>query len=194
METITKKINLNVSQPNNYQLVHAMQGDHNTVEITATIWNGNKLYDIDSDSISLEWQSPSGSKRDCPIKENTEHTVTFLLTKEMLAENGDYTFCLRFDYSGNDVLRTFCSTMKVMRAPFGQLMDSEFVTLTELVNEAKSYYNKLVSEKGQPNGIATLDQDGKLPLSQLPGVNEIWSQAEPSSNAQRINDCWMSEY
>lgn len=146
MTTITKKIDLNVSQPNNYQLVHAMQGDSNTVEILVTIWNGNKLYSIDCDRVSLEWQSPSGGKRDYPIHNYTQHTATFLLKEEMLAENGDYTFCLRFDNSKNHVLRTFCSTMKVMRAPFGQLMDSEVVTLTELVNKAKFYYEQLISE------------------------------------------------
>ena len=73
-------------------------------------------------------------------------------------------------------------------------MDSEIVTLTELVNKAKSYYDKLISEKGQPGGIATLDQDGKIPLSQLSGVNEIWSQAEPANDSQRLQDYWMREY
>lgn len=146
MTTITKKIDLNVSQPNNYQLVHAMQGDSNTVEILATIWNGNKLYSIDCDRISLEWQSPSGGKRDYPILEHTDNTVTFILKDEMLVENGDYAFCIRFDNGDNDVLRTFRSTMRVIRAPFGQLMDSEVVTLTELVNKAKFYYEQLISE------------------------------------------------
>ena len=200
METITKNINLNVSQPNNYQLIHAMQGDNNTIEIVATIWEENKLYNIDCDNISLEWQSPSGNRKDCPIKENTDHTVTFTLTDNMLAENGDYTFCIRFDSGENDALRTFCSTMQVKQAPFGQLMESEIVTITELLQETKSYaketksyYEKLISEKGKPNGIATLDKSGKLPLSQLSGVNEIWSQTEPSNNAQRIDDYWLVE-
>lgn len=191
MEAITKNINLNVSQPNNYQLIHAMQGDNNTIEIVATIWEENKLYNINCNNISLEWQSPSGNRKDCPIKENTDHTVTFALTDNMLAENGDYTFCIRFDNGKNDTLRTFCSTMKVAQAPFGQIMSSEIVTITELVNEAKSYYNKLISEKGKANGIATLDSTGKLPLSQLSGVNEIWSQTEPANNAQRIDDYWI---
>ncbi len=139
MTTITKKINLNVSQPNNYQLVHAMQGDSNTVEILATIWDGNKMYAIDCDQISLEWQSPSGSKRDYPVVEHTQHTATFLLKKEMLVENGDYAFCIRFDNSDNDVLRTFPSTMRVIRAPFGQLMDSQVVTITEFINASKNH-------------------------------------------------------
>ncbi len=145
MTTITKKINLNVSQPNNYQLVHAMQGDSNTVEILATIWDGNKIYSIDCDQISLEWQSPSGSKRDYPVAEHTQHTATFFLKKEMLVENGDYAFCIRFDNSDNDVLRTFPSTMRVIQAPFGQLMDSEIVTLTELVNKANNYKEQAAS-------------------------------------------------
>ncbi|MCI8337900.1 MAG: hypothetical protein HFH62_04325 [Lachnospiraceae bacterium] len=145
MTTITKKINLNVSQPNNYQLVHAMQGDSNTAEILATIWDGNKIYSIDCDQISLEWQSPSGSKRDYPVAEHTQHTATFLLKKEMLVENGDYAFCIRFDNSDNDVLRTFPSTMRVIQAPFGQLMDSEIVTLTELVNKANNYKEQAAS-------------------------------------------------
>lgn len=194
MTTITKNINLNVSQPNNYQLLHAMQGDNNTIKIIATIWEENKPYNVDCDSISLEWQSPSGNRKDYPATSSTQHTVSFILKTEMLVENGDYIFCVRFDGSNNDTLRTFPSTLRVSQAPFGQLMDTEIVTLTEILNKTKYYYNKLISEKGQPNGIATLDKNGKIPLSQMSGINEIWSVNIPADNEQRINDYWMSEY
>ena len=60
--------------------------------------------------------------------------------------------------------------------------------------QAKEYYNKFATQKGQPNGIATLDENGMLPLSQLSSIHEICSFTEPDSDAQRINDCWLQEY
>lgn len=60
--------------------------------------------------------------------------------------------------------------------------------------KSEEYYQKLVSEKGNPEGIATLDQNGKLPLSQLSAANEIWSQSEPINNVQRADDYWFVEY
>ena len=171
MNIIEQNIDLNVCYPNNYQIIHAIQGDNNTIKVTATIWDKNELYTIVADSVALEWQSPSGHKRDCPITEYTKHTVSFILTNELLAENGDNIFVIRFENTNDDCKRTSSACVKVSGAPYGQLLTDEIETITGYVNKSKEYYDNLVTEKGQPNGIAILDENGKVPLVELPDAS-----------------------
>ena len=61
MQSIVKEINLNIGQPNNYQLIHAMQGDNDTTTIIAHLFNINKPYIIDSDIILFSATTPTHS-------------------------------------------------------------------------------------------------------------------------------------
>ena len=46
LTTVKKEIALNVGQPNNFELFCAMQGDNKSFEVTATLYDTNKLYTI----------------------------------------------------------------------------------------------------------------------------------------------------
>lgn len=178
-----------------------MQGDHDTIEITATIYDGNEKYVIDCDMIEIDCKSPNNTKNSIKVKSNTEHTVTFLLDQTILSENGKHEFSIRFMSDPDISLTTFPAIIFVSQAPIGEFTPGEFATMTELVleskkclNETKKSYEKLITEKGKPGGIASLDEEGKLPLSQLPGVNETWNQSTPSDSSQRVNDYWVQEF
>lgn len=51
----------------------------------------------------------------------------------------------------------------------------------------------LKSEKGAANGVATLDENGKIPPSQLP-IYELVSETEPIEGIQSIGSFWLQEY
>lgn len=201
MNIVKKEVNLNVRHPNNYQIIHAMQGDNDSIEITATIYDGNQKYKIDCDMVEIECISPKRVKNSIKVESNTENTVTFILNKKILAEEGKHEFVIRFMKKPDISLTTFPAVIYVSQAPIGELTTREFATITELVFETKDYlnqtidyYNKLIAEKGQAGGIATLDDNGKVPLSQLTVPYEIWRQTEPSDQEQRENDYWLVEY
>ena len=194
LNIIEQNIDLNVCYPNNYQIIHAIQGDNNTIKVTATIWDKNELYTIVADSVALEWQSPSGHKRDCPITEYTKHTVSFILTNELLAENGDNIFVIRFENTNDDCKRTSSACVKVSGAPYGQLLTDEIETITGYVNKSKEYYDNLVTEKGKPNGIATLDDSGHLMRMQSDELFSVNGVSPPPPSIQRVGDYWINLY
>ncbi len=151
---IKKEINLNVRYPSNYQIIHAMQGDHDSIEITATIYDGNDKYNINCDMIEIECITPKRVKKSIKVTNHTENTVTFTLDKNVLSEEGKHEFVIRFMEKPNVSLTTFPAVIYVVQAPIGELTDKEFTTITELVFETKGYlnetidhYNKLIAEK-----------------------------------------------
>lgn len=97
MQKIEHKINLNMSQPNNFEYIHAMQGDYDAEVIIATLYDKNTIYNIDSSTkVILQGATESGGLivYDNIIINDDRHSVTFPLTKEMLAEYGDISFIL----------------------------------------------------------------------------------------------------
>lgn len=96
MQKIEHKINLNMSQPNNFEYIHAMQGDYDAEFVIATLYDKNTIYNIDSSTkVILQGVTESGGLIVYDnIIINDEHSVTFPLTKEMLAEYGDISFIL----------------------------------------------------------------------------------------------------
>lgn len=181
MNKIIKHINLNVNEPVNYPIIHAMQGDNNTITVIATLYDLNKLYMIDDtvDVIRLIGTTPSGSVIDKIITEHTKHTVTFTLSENMLAVDGELILTIVLcNSTTNDVLSTFPFCGKVSNAPMGQAQTSEITSMTDLVLEAaryaedaKEYYEKAIER----NGISITHQ-----------------QNEPTD--QSTNDYWFSDY
>ena len=96
MQKIEHKINLNMSQPNNFEYIHAMQGDYDAEVIIATLYDGNTIYNIDTDKVILQGSTESNGLivYDNITINDDGHSVTFPLTKEMLAEYGDISFIL----------------------------------------------------------------------------------------------------
>lgn len=73
LEIVKKEISLNVGQPNNFELICAMQGDNKTFEITATLYDVNKLYNVTTDNIKLKGVNPVGQNICMDIDRAAQH-------------------------------------------------------------------------------------------------------------------------
>lgn len=183
MNTITKHINLNVSQPNSYQLIHAMQNDHDSIEVVASLFNGNEVYNIDDsvDVILFSGRTSSGALIENNAKSHTENSVTFLLTRNMLHDAGDLRFCIKLlDTGGNIVLSTNESVIHVHGEPSDDLTEPEISVITDFILEAKEICQEV--------------KDTYQKMMSKNFLNELWQNTEPDSDEQMINDYWMQEY
>lgn len=176
---VTHTIDLNVSQPNNFEYVYTTQGDYGSDKIIANLYDQNVPYEIDCDLIVLQGVTPYGDlieiSKGLEISKD-RHSVTFTLTKDMLSSAGDIQYTLSFiDTTGRCKKTTFPFTIKNTIEPSGAISSSTLTAITDYVLEAKQYaedakqsYDDLVSEKGKMNGIASLDENGIVPSDQLP--------------------------
>lgn len=97
MQKIEHKINLNMSQPNNFEYIYAMQGDYDAEFVIATLYDKNTIYNIDSSTkVILQGATEFGELivYDNIIINDDRHSVTFPLTKEMLSVSGNISFIL----------------------------------------------------------------------------------------------------
>lgn len=158
---ITHEIDLNVGQPNNKQLIHINQGEYDSVQIMAHIWNKNKPYTIDADKIRIEGKLSSGAllfDGDSAIqivKEN-DTTVSFILTKPIAASVGSFNFSLLF-YKGSDVLKkTFPFTIRVSGNPANNVKsDAVLDGVIKKLEQQEQEYNQLatVAKTGDYNDL-----------------------------------------
>ena len=175
MQSIVKEINLNIGQPNNYQLIHAMQGDNDTTTIIAHLFNINKPYVIDSDIILFSATTPTHSYISKVIEKYDNTSVKFVLDNNMLAVNGELVFSIIFmDSTTEQSLSTYPSVIHISHAPDGVIQETDISAITDYILEAKkyasltkNYYEELIAQKGQANGIAILDENAKVPLLEL---------------------------
>lgn len=210
---LCKEINLNIKQPNHFELINVMQGSLHSVKVIAHLYDGNQPYQI-PDTVT-EYQLlgilPSGKYLiDDKISKCDANSVSFFIHKNMMAKAGYVEFTISLIEDGDvSIIETFPAKIMVTAIP-GQESEQtdEIPIITESLQEVKKnakiavqaaekseeYYHKLISEKGQPDGIATLDENGILPLSQLSAPNEIWCQTEPLEDAQRTSDYWLFPY
>lgn len=137
LTVVKKNISLNVGQPNNFELICAMQGDNKSFEITATLYDVNKLYTIGTNSIKLQGINPMGANIRKDVKSHTANTVTFDLTADMLAYDGLLKLVLVFTDSTTQ-LTTFPFVIKVVNAP-GNTDSDDIKTVSALVEEAKKW-------------------------------------------------------
>lgn len=158
---ITHEIDLNVGQPNNKQFIHINQGEYDSVQIMAHIWNKNKPYTIDADKIRIEGKLSSGAllfDGDSAIqivKEN-DTTVSFILTKPIAASVGSFNFSLLF-YKGSDVLKkTFPFTIRVSGNPANNVKsDAVLDGVIKKLEQQEQEYNQLatVAKTGDYNDL-----------------------------------------
>ena len=137
LEIVKKEISLNVGQPNNFELICAMQGDNKSFEITATLYDVNKLYTINTDNIKIKGVNPLGSNLYKDIKGHTANTVTFALTEDMLAYDGLLKLVLVLTESSTQ-LTTFPFVIKVVNSP-GNTDADDMKTVSALVEEAQKW-------------------------------------------------------
>lgn len=137
MEIVKKEISLNVGQPNNFELICAMQGDNKTFEITATLYDVNKLYNVTTDNIKLKGVNPVGQNICMDIDSHTEHTVTFTLKDGLLAYDGLAKLVLVFTESSKQ-LTSFPFVIKVINSP-GDTSATDIITVSGFVEEAEKW-------------------------------------------------------
>lgn len=169
MNEIIKNINLNVRQPNNFQLITAMQNDNETIKIIATLYDGNSLYTIEKsiDIIRLTGRTANDAIIDCLITDYTDHTVTFVLTKNMLSSDGDMKLSISMtDSSTNQILSTYPFIIKVHNSPVGSFSVTEIKTLDEYVQKAKDYVDEAKNYATAWTG--SLLPQGDITFAQLP--------------------------
>ena len=183
MGNIEKHVYLNISQPNNFQLIHVMQGSIDSVTVIAHLFDGNVPYTIPDTirSYRIMGVLPSGKYLiDGNVTKYDETSVSFQINKNMMARAGNVKFTISLsDASDDSVIETFPAEIMVTGVPgqdTEQTDEIPFITealekIEDGISETKDYYNKLISEKGQPNGIAILDENGKVPLIELPDAS-----------------------
>ena len=113
MQEIVHNINLNLSQPNNFEYIHVMQGDYNSEKVVATLFNGNKLYTVDAQKATLQGSTSDGGlilQNNIEISED-KHQVIFDITKEMSSCPGELTCNIVFS-SNNQKKSTFPFVIK----------------------------------------------------------------------------------
>lgn len=137
LTTVKKEIALNVGQPNNFELFCAMQGDNKSFEVTATLYDTNKLYTINTDNIKIKGENPVGLTILKNVDSHTANTVTFTLTEDMLMYDGLLKLVLVFAESSTQ-LTTFPFIVKVVNSPGNNTAD-DIKTVSALVEEAKKW-------------------------------------------------------
>lgn len=138
MQEIVHNINLNLSQPNNFEYIHVMQGDYNTEKVIATLFDGNKLYTIDAQKASLQGSTSDGGLilQDGITISADKHQVTFDITKEMSSCTGELTCNIVFS-SDNQKKSTFPFVIKNTADITGRAPVSVLTTISDYVDRAE---------------------------------------------------------
>ncbi len=120
LNTITHEIDLNMSQPNNFQYVHVMQDDYDAEYIKCTLYDGNAPYTVSCprDSITVRCQLPNGRETEDIVESTSGNTVTFKVSGKMTQVKGNVLAALSlFDTNGRK--SPFPFVIKVIGAPEG---------------------------------------------------------------------------
>ena len=138
MQEITHNIALNLSQPNNFEYIHIMQGDYNAEKVIATLFDGNKLYTIDAQKASLQGSTSDGGLilQDGIAISADKHQVTFEITKEMSSCTGELTCNIVFS-SDNQKKSTFPFIIKNTADITGRTPVSVLTTISDYVDRAE---------------------------------------------------------
>jgi hypothetical protein len=103
------------------------------------------------------------------VEEDLEIQITNLET--LINQQG----VIGFDYDSESrtlsIIRSDNEVEANVELPLADGLQSGFISMDDFL-EFKGKINS--SEKGQPNGVAILDSDGKVPLSELPIDNELF--------------------
>lgn len=139
MKQLTHEINLNMTQPNNFEYVYAMQSDYDSEIVVATLYDRNTLYTIDANQAVLNGVTENGNTivyNNVTI-DSDKHRISFPLTKEMLFESGDTRFVVSFfDTRNNQRKSAFPFIIKSGSDAEGTLPVSVLKKISEYVAEA----------------------------------------------------------
>lgn len=141
MKQLTHEINLNMTQPNNFEYVYAMQSDYDSEIVVATLYDGNTLYTIDANQAQAVLNGVTENGNTIVYNNVTidsdKHRISFPLTKEMLFESGDTRFVVSFfDTRNNQRKSAFPFIIKSVSDAEGTLPVSVLKKISEYVAEA----------------------------------------------------------
>lgn len=151
LNIIEKHINLNVSQPNDFELVCAMQNTQDSLKIIAKLYDANVPYILDNtvSHVMLQGVSPCGMAILKEITEYTSTTASFLLSDNMLAVDGDLKLSIvitanteNSDNASKQIISTFPFKIRVIHAPIGEVQESEIDSIIKFVLKAEEYANE----------------------------------------------------
>lgn len=120
LNTIPHEIDLNMSQPCNFQYIHIMQYDYDAEYIKCNLYDGNKPYIISctKDSIIVKCELPDGKEIESKVENIDNNSVTFKISDKMTQVKGDvFTALSLIDANGKK--SPFPFIMKVIKAPDG---------------------------------------------------------------------------
>lgn len=139
MKQLTHEINLNMTQPNNFEYIYAMQSDYDSEIVVATLYAGNTLYTIDANQAVINGVTENGNTivyNNVTI-DSDKHRISFPLTREMLFESGDTRFVVSFfDTRNNQRKSAFPFIIKSVSDAEGTLPVSVLKKISEYVAEA----------------------------------------------------------
>ena len=180
MQEIVHNINLNLSQPNNFEYIHVMQGDYNSEKVVATLFNGNKLYTVDAQKATLQGSTSDGGlilQNNIEISED-KHQVIFEITKEMSSCPGELTCNIVFS-SNNQKKSTFPFIIKNTADITGRTPVSVLTTISDYVDRAEkaaSDAEKTLNDKADKDHKHT-----KSDITDFPTLGTASSKDVPSS-------------
>ena len=120
LDTIIHEIDLNMSQPNNFQYIYAMQNDYAAEYIRCTLYDGNKLYNIkcNKGDIIAKAELPTGYEALPIVYACDLNTITLKITKDITCFGGDVKIAISL-LDGDAKKSTFPFILKVTDAPAG---------------------------------------------------------------------------
>lgn len=165
MKQLTHEINLNMTQPNNFEYVYAMQSDYDSEIVVATLYAGNTLYTIDANQAVLNGVTENGNTivyNNVTI-DSDKHRISFPLTKEMLFESGDTRFVVSFfDTRNNQRKSAFPFIIKSISDAEGTLPVSVLKKVSEYVAEAAASAQEAKESAKNAKDSATNAQTSEL--------------------------------
>jgi hypothetical protein len=187
LNTIIKHIELNVSQPNNYEIVHIMQGTNNTIKIIAAIYNGNIPYDIETENIKICMTDGATSNQKpiilpciiCNDKQSVELTIDHTISDY----NGDIYLSIAFENDDGDAIYTYPFIIRVTGTPIGDAQKEDISGVISIIERSEDAASK--SEEYYSKTKELYDRVSELP-------DESVSETEPTN--QQDGDFWLSEY
>lgn len=139
---IIKEINLNISQPNNFELINVMQGSLESVQVIAHLYNGNIPYQIPDTVVEYQILGilPSGKYLiDDQISKYDSNSLSFFIRPNMMAKAGYVPFSISLVEDGDkSIIETFPAKIMVTAIP-GQDCEQtdEIPVITKALQETK---------------------------------------------------------
>lgn len=203
LKNAIKYIILDITK-NRYVSVQVKQNDRNIRTIIATITNNGKPYHIDSYIVPrIKCKKSDGTYvvNDCTILE--DGNIKIQVTDQMTICDGMHDcelalFEVNTEEETEKVLHTMNFIINVKQAVFSddeisstnefKSFENALIKIDEMQQQIDSGYLVSIKDKGVPNGVASLDENGFVPSNQLPSfVDDVLDGKYDETNNQFLD-------